>query len=1031
MSDSSPASGSAADPSSDEADLAAFRYRAFLSYSHRDKAIAEWLHRWLEAYKVPKSLVGKPGRDGPVPRRLLPIFRDINELPASADLGGNLREALESSAILLVLCSPDSAASRWVGEEILSFKRLGRAGRILAVVVRTSGPEVMNCFPPALVHPIRDDGSLDESITLEPLAADLSKEGGGRGVAALKCVAGILGVPFDSLYEREKRRRRRQLIVALVAGVLAISLFGGLWSWQKRVVREESEAIVQRQKAAEFEERGRKLLLNRNALAAVEVLSNAHQITPESDTVTFMLAEARRRAQGNVGVLDHQIGAISRIEMAPDGHHLLVTSTDEGQCSVWNLQTRQIVKRFKRPDHTSFSHDGRWLVTCLEDRTVLHDLQEKTEKSLPTFSETCFVRQDTAILARGGAERAEPEMFRIVGLDGTVGSGFSFEQPGSFGGMVSGRDGNTTVLGWWKRPTTAKLPPSLDLGEPRILWIESESRKVLIDLPRHERSPLSLTREGDRLFYLRPDMHWEMRTPEKVIWDKVAPPQDFPEVSMSQGSRYVLLNEHGTIRVLDAESGKELWSDVFRGAVTDGFDRWLAYTSDDGTVSIREVNTGRKLTSFRDQIGAEKSYSGARDLCFTPDGTRLVTVGTGSKVGVWDWGKTVPEWQQLGDPKGKPIAQILGNGTAGEVLAQRVDGSIEVIDLATGKVRRLSVHEADAKGAWSVAIKPDGEQIMTGSWEPQDLVAASVYDFKSGKIIERLDDLAEGRSGGIIVQTPMLKQQITALASGSGWVTLNPNKGETTLWDYASRKKLVTFATGSPGWMLSGEPAQSKWVALTGDGKCLAVAHAGEVTKVFLLPSGQLRDTWAHPHPKLDLLALNHTGTLAMTSDLHGHLYLWHEGKPEPAAVLMDKECRINELLFIGANSDIAVAACTDGRVRCWTSEGEALKTFEEEKFNNAADFDLGAPFDPDADRYRRGFLSLACLARWNILAAVHDSGYLCFWDLNTGRQLVRASAPLSMQSRLTVSPDGNRLLLFGTDGALHIYDMCVGDMRD
>jgi hypothetical protein len=34
-----------------------FKYRAFLSYSHRDKAWAKWLHSALEGYRIDKDLV--------------------------------------------------------------------------------------------------------------------------------------------------------------------------------------------------------------------------------------------------------------------------------------------------------------------------------------------------------------------------------------------------------------------------------------------------------------------------------------------------------------------------------------------------------------------------------------------------------------------------------------------------------------------------------------------------------------------------------------------------------------------------------------------------------------------------------------------------------------------------------------------------------------------------------------------------------------------------------------------------------------
>jgi len=58
-----------------------FRYSAFISYSHQDKASADWLHRTLESYRVPSRLVGRQTAAGTVPRRLVPIFRDRDELP--------------------------------------------------------------------------------------------------------------------------------------------------------------------------------------------------------------------------------------------------------------------------------------------------------------------------------------------------------------------------------------------------------------------------------------------------------------------------------------------------------------------------------------------------------------------------------------------------------------------------------------------------------------------------------------------------------------------------------------------------------------------------------------------------------------------------------------------------------------------------------------------------------------------------------------------------------------------------------------
>ena len=111
------------------------RYRAFISYTHRDEKVVSWLHHALETYRLPAKLVGKHTSVGVVPQRLTPIFRDRDELPARADLGAAITAALQNSLFLVVVCSPAAAASKWVNEEIRAFKQHHGEDRVLAVII--------------------------------------------------------------------------------------------------------------------------------------------------------------------------------------------------------------------------------------------------------------------------------------------------------------------------------------------------------------------------------------------------------------------------------------------------------------------------------------------------------------------------------------------------------------------------------------------------------------------------------------------------------------------------------------------------------------------------------------------------------------------------------------------------------------------------------------------------------------------------------------------------------------------------------
>ncbi len=97
---------------------AAIRYRAFLSYSHRDAGWGKWLHSALEGYRVDKDLVGRETPLGPVPKTLRPIFRDREEFSAGSTLVAQTVAVLEASQCLIVICSPNAAASKYVNEEI-------------------------------------------------------------------------------------------------------------------------------------------------------------------------------------------------------------------------------------------------------------------------------------------------------------------------------------------------------------------------------------------------------------------------------------------------------------------------------------------------------------------------------------------------------------------------------------------------------------------------------------------------------------------------------------------------------------------------------------------------------------------------------------------------------------------------------------------------------------------------------------------------------------------------------------------------
>ncbi|MGH9435394.1 MAG: toll/interleukin-1 receptor domain-containing protein [Terriglobia bacterium] len=243
---------------SESSSSSGFTYRAFISYSHRDKAWADWLHRTLETYRVPSRLVGTTTAAGIIPRRLNPVFRDRDELSSSPELGSKINQALSESENLIVICSPASATSRWVNEEVLSYKRMGRCGRIFCLIVDGEpdatdipGRESEECFCPALRFATDADGRpTDERV--EPIAADTRPGKDGKPNAKLKLIAGMLGVGFDALKQRELQRRTRRM-TAIAALALIVMTATSLLAVYALISRHEAVLAKQQAIAAQHQ----------------------------------------------------------------------------------------------------------------------------------------------------------------------------------------------------------------------------------------------------------------------------------------------------------------------------------------------------------------------------------------------------------------------------------------------------------------------------------------------------------------------------------------------------------------------------------------------------------------------------------------------------------------------------------------------------------------------------------------------------------------------------------------------------------
>ena len=220
-------------------------YIAFISYRHLplDMEVAAKVHRTIEHYVIPKAL-RKDGR-----KQLGYVFRDKEELPVSRELTENIREALDNSEYLIVICTPDTGKSAWVQREIELFLEAHDRDKVILVLAAGTPEE---SFPEPLTQVRNADGEIVRHY--EPLAANIVASNRLERsrlfrTEILRVLAVLVGCSFDDLYRRDKRYRRQRLIFALAAACFILAVFIGMLLNRNAVIsRQLTETLINESK---------------------------------------------------------------------------------------------------------------------------------------------------------------------------------------------------------------------------------------------------------------------------------------------------------------------------------------------------------------------------------------------------------------------------------------------------------------------------------------------------------------------------------------------------------------------------------------------------------------------------------------------------------------------------------------------------------------------------------------------------------------------------------------------------------------
>ena len=200
-----------------------FKYFAFISYSSKDTEWGKRVQKKLEHYRMPATLCSKHGWER---TPIKPVFFAPTDIQPG-ELKEELQERLKASRNLIVICSPNSAQSEWVGKEIEFFHQLGRTKQIQFFIVEGtphSGNPNTECFNPivdTLGLPEILGANIHEKIYRWPW---MNKER-----AYVQLISKLLGVEFDTIWQRHKRLLIQKVFVWTIGIMAILSTLFGVW----------------------------------------------------------------------------------------------------------------------------------------------------------------------------------------------------------------------------------------------------------------------------------------------------------------------------------------------------------------------------------------------------------------------------------------------------------------------------------------------------------------------------------------------------------------------------------------------------------------------------------------------------------------------------------------------------------------------------------------------------------------------------------------------------------------------------------
>jgi WD40 repeat protein len=1046
------------------------RYAVFLSYRHADnkeqgRQWATWLHQVLEGYEIPADLIGTKNNKGDtIPASLYPVFRDEEELPADADLTRNIQQALERSGLLVVICSPRAAESRFVTEEIRYFKELGNSDRILALMIdgepnvsddagkQKSGiPSAAECLPEPLRYGVAaENGTIDWSRRTEPIAAD-ARPGGqpeqgwttaaayreallknGRTdepevaqrireyderleLAKLKVIAGALGVPLGILTARDKamqlakakqraRALRRWLTVVVILGLLSVA--GGVYAWRQKQTAQVAQSLAEKEKsrAQLAQEQAEK-----EKSRAEEALLKTRAALSQSD----FLQATRSLEAGRVS------DALAQLARS-------LSFNPRNEASLFRLTTLLTYRNFAAPLQYLKAEGQVQSAQLPPNPDVSESAKSILGKNAPTWD----------------AEKQAPPMHPMFKDDPDSVRLFSLSPDERRLSVFS--DYHIAQV-WDARTGTAIKPPFKygDRGDSSTTFLSPDGTRAVS--------------VGGAVMRL-----WDTQSGKPVaVLAETSSETDTAE--FSSDSKLLATAQGESLSLWDAQSGK-----LLQGPLAEEGTISLIRLSPDGTRIAAIVRSAVHLWETRTGKSAGALLTHNADvvaLRFSPDGRLIATAARDNSVRVWD--------AKNGSPVTAPLPQSAENS---DMLEFAADG------------KRLLVASTKAFSVWDV---PGGKQLLAPLKQTATISSAR-FDERGERIVTASSDrtarIWNAKTGATTFEPIVHPAEVQWAGFGNDGGTLVTLLADVTgrVWDVRAGAALPTRLKGEDAVMAAqfsrdgseimgvtqkpiGETAVQVWTAATGklriaprnyespqglpefspDGTRL-VTRSEKSAQLWDVASGRrLGAPLAHDTFVMSA-HFSTDGTRVVTASQDKTAKIWNAENGELIGKPFAHEDKLMWASFSPDGKRIATSA-EDKRIRIWDATSGALITeWEYLTYIGSGEFSpngrhlltwtlddvtariwdvehgeaVGAPLHHTAN-----IASAQFSPDGSKIATASEDRTARLWDAATGKPLTDSLEHPAQVTSVAFSPDGRQIVTVCADKAIRIWDVETGKL--